>query len=122
MAKAKLVQKQVIMNNEDIIKYQIITHCFINAISINDTGISCLALLAISGTMELSDFCNTVEDVGIFKTSQSVRNYLITADKLGLIIKEGSNKKTVRISDKLNLQTTGNIVLDYKMYYVEKES
>jgi hypothetical protein len=40
---------------------------------------------------------------------------------MGLITKEGKNRKKIFLSDSLKVQTTGNIVLDYKIVYVEPE-
>jgi predicted transcriptional regulator len=121
MAKAKLINKKVLMGNRDIIKYQLFTHCFINNIKLSYNEVACLALLAKLEVMELSRFCFMATNENIFKTSQTVRNFLNKAEKLGLIIKKGNIKKNIYINPKLNILTDGNILLDYKIYHVTKE-
>jgi hypothetical protein len=59
----------------------------------------------------------------IFKSAQSCRNALTKAEKKKLIVKNGSNKKTISINTSMNIQTEGSILLDYKILGVEaKES
>ena len=62
MAKLHLVEKKVRMNKEDIIRYQIITHCYINHISLSTTDVDCLVSLGTYGVIELTDFCKKVAD------------------------------------------------------------
>ena len=42
----KKVEKKVKMSKDDIIKYQILTHCFLNEIQISLSDLLCLAELA----------------------------------------------------------------------------
>ena len=64
-----------------------------------------------------------ISDKKIFKSSQSCRNALAKAEKKNLIIKKGSNKKTIIINPDMNIQTEGTILLDSKILGVEtKES
>lgn len=121
MAQAKVVQKKARMGHRDIIKYQIMTHCFMKDIPLSEAGLNCLTLLAAYGTYNLAEFCNTVVDEKIFKTTQTVRNFLTQAENTGLVSKKGTTKKTVALRDDLKIQTEGNIVLDFKMIYVTEE-
>ena len=121
MAQANVVQKKARMGHRDIIKYQIMTHCFMKDIPLSEAGLDCLTLLAAYGTYNLAEFCNTVVDEKIFKTTQTVRNFLTQAENTGLVSKNGSTKKTVALRDDLKIQTEGNIVLDFKMFYVTEE-
>ena len=57
MAKLHLVEKKVRMSKEDIIRYQIITHCYINHITLSTTDMECLVFLGSYGTIELTEFC-----------------------------------------------------------------
>ena len=68
---------------------------------------------------ELTSFCTDISKKKIFKSSQSCRNALAKAEKKNLIIKNGSNKKTICINKDLNIQTEGIILLDYKILGVE---
>ena len=118
MAKANLVSKKVKTGYRDIIEYQLITHCFMKDIKLSNNELNCLTLLGAYDEYELAEFCNSAVQEKIFKTPQTVRNFLTKACKLNLVIKEGTNKKIIKLNESLNVQTKGNIVLDYKMYYV----
>ena len=122
MAKANLVQKKVRMNQRDIIKYQLITHCFMNDIRLSNNELDCLTLLGAFYETELAEFCNLAVQEKIFKTPQTVRNFLTKAErKMNLIYKNGNNKKKIGLNTNLNIQTQGNIVLDFKVFYVTQE-
>jgi hypothetical protein len=121
MAKANLVEKKVVLPHRDIIKYQLVTECFINDVQASNSELNCLTLLGVSGECELADFCNAAVNEGVFKTSQTVRNFLTKAEKLKLVIKDGNSRKKIKLNPSLKVQTKGNIVLDYKMIYVTKE-
>jgi hypothetical protein len=121
MAKVNLVEKRVQMGHRDIIKYQIITFCFINDIKLSGSEVDCLTLLGLYNKKGLSDFCKIAVDGKIFKTTQTVRNFLNKAFKKKLIIKTDGAKKDVSLNNDLKIQTSGNIVLDYKMVYVTQK-
>lgn len=121
MAKANLVQKKVRMDHRDIVKYQLLTHCFMKDIQLSNNELDCLTLLGVFGDFELTDFCNVAVEEKIFKTAQTVRNFLTKAQKLKLVYKQGANKKRVSLVKDLDIQTKGNIVLDFKIFYVTQE-
>ena len=121
MAKVNLVQKKVLVGHGEIIKYQLLTYCFIDGVQLSMSELNCLTLLAYNGEIGLSEFCTEAVDKKIFKTSQTVRNFLNKASKKGLILKTGTNKKTVQLKPEMNVQTKGNIMLDYKIIYATQE-
>jgi len=124
MSNANLVTKRVRMGHRDIIKYQLITECFINRIHITNAELDCLAQLGAYGEYDMAEFCNSIVDEKIFSNSQTVRNFLNKAAKSKLIIKktiEGSNRKKVKLNPTFNIQTIGSIILDYKIGYVTQE-
>jgi hypothetical protein len=140
MAEVNLVEKKTKMNHTDIIKFQLMTYCFIYGKRLSDSELNCLSLLGAYGEYELGDFCllpeisneetrnrlgssyeKLVHGKGIFSSAQTVRNFLSKAEKLNLIIKEGKNTKTIKINPNLKVQTEGNIVLDYKIIHVTKK-
>ena len=51
MAIVKQVQKKVVMSRKDIIKFQLLTHCYINKITVSNSDLECLALLGVTGPM-----------------------------------------------------------------------
>ena len=123
MAVVNKVDKRVKTSRDLVIKYQILTYCFLNEIQVSSSDLNCLAELAKKGRKELTSFCEYISKKGIFKSSQSCRNALAKAEKKKLIIKDGSNKKTIYLNQDINVQTEGTILLDYKILGVEtKES
>ena len=123
MALVNKVDKKVKMSKDEVIKYQILTYCFLNDIQISNSDLQCLATLSKEDNIELTQFCEFISNAGIFKSAQSCRNALAKAEKKNLIIKNGSNKKTISVNPDMNVQTKGIILLDYKILGIEtKES
>jgi len=123
MALVNQVGKKVRMDKFDIVKYQILTHCYLNKINVSEADLNCLTYLALEGDQELTNFCNKAHTYKIFSSTQSVRNCLTKAEKKNLIKKEGKNKKKIFINPDLNVYSKGNILLDFKFLSVEtKES
>ena len=119
--KARLVQKNIRMGHRDIIKYQMITHCFMRDIQLSNNELDALTLLGVYGEHDLADFCGAAVEESIFKTKQTVRNFLTKACKLKLVHKEGTTQKKVCLVDALSIQTRGTIVLQYTIVYVAQE-
>lgn len=115
MAEVTKVDYRIKTTLNQSIMYQILTHCFFNDIQISGADLKCLAELAKLGEYELTLFCKVATSKNIFKSPQSARNAITKASKKGLIIKKGRNKKKVVISDKLNIQNTGVVLLEYKV-------
>ena len=114
MAIVNQVDKRVRMSSWQIVKYQILTHCYLYNIQVSESDLDCLTLLAIEGDQELTSFCNKAHDKQIFSSTQSVRNCLTKSEKKGLIKKEGKNKKKIFINPELKVHSQGNILLDFK--------
>ena len=113
MALVNKVDKKVKMSKDEVIKYQILTYCFLNDIQISNSDLECLCELAKCGTKELTLFCENISKKEIFKSAQSCRNALTKAEKKKLIIKNGSNKKTISLN--MKIETEGSILLDIKI-------
>jgi len=62
MAIVKRVQKKVIMSTKDIVKFQLITHCYLNKITVSNSDLECLTLLSSIGPIEISHFCYDAAD------------------------------------------------------------
>jgi hypothetical protein len=104
-----------------ITKFQILVYCHLKNISISEQLLLCLTFLALTDEKEITEFCEEASRNKIFGSAQSVRNALSKCDKLGLIVKTGKNRKTIKISPSINTQVKGNILLDYKIVRVESE-
>jgi hypothetical protein len=115
MALVNQVQKRVKMPKWDIVKFQILTHCYINRITMSESDLECLTLLSLLGPIELSHFCYEASDEHkIFKSEQTVRNCINKCEKNNLVSKDPSNKKVVFIDPALKVQTEGDVLLDFK--------
>lgn len=115
MALVNQVQKHVRMSKWDVVKFQLVTHCYLNRIMVSDADLECLTLLSLNSPIELTHFCyDASEEHKVFKSPQTVRNSINKAEKNGLVIKNPNNKKEISINPKLKVQTEGNVLLDYK--------
>ena len=121
MALVNRVDKRVRMDKQGIVKYQLLTHCFLNGIQISDSDLECLTALGIAGERELTELCSYVAEQNIFKTPQSASNAITKAEKKRLLVKIGKNRKTIRLNDDIKLQTEGTVLLDYKFVRVESQ-
>jgi hypothetical protein len=113
MALVNQVQKRVKMPKWNIVKFQILTHCYINDIIISDSDLNCLTLLSFNQPIELTHFCYdaSAEEDWIFKSPQTVRNSINKTEKMGLVIK---SKKMISLNPDLKIQSEGTVLLDYK--------
>lgn len=120
MALVTQIEKRVKMNKWDIVKFQILTHCYINSITVSESDLNCLTLLSFNQPVGLTDFCYDAssEESWIFKTPQTVRNCINKAEKNNLVIK---NKKQVSLNPDLKVQTEGTLLLDYKFLGYDTE-
>lgn len=116
MALVNQVQKRVKMPKWDIVKFQILTHCYINRISMSESDLNCLTLLSFNEPIELTHFCYDAssEEEAIFKSPQTVRNCINKAEKNQIVIKDVNNKKLIKLNPSLKIQTKGTVLLDYK--------
>lgn len=109
------VDKKVRMDRWNIIRFQLLIHCYLSDIHISQHDLSCLTLLGLTGEQTLENFCSLTRSRQIFSSNQSARNALAKAEKKSLIIKNGRNKKKIFLNPDLNIQTDGNIMLNYKV-------
>jgi hypothetical protein len=123
MAIVNQVQKKVKMPKWDVVKFQILTHCYVNHITVSESDLNCLTLLSFNQPIELTHFCYdaSAEEEWIFKTPQTVRNCINKAEKNNLVIKDGSNKKLIMLNPDLKIQTQGTILLDFKFLGYESQ-
>lgn len=123
MAVVNQVKKQAKMPKWDLVKFQILTHCYINRIAVSESELNCLTLLCFNQPIELTSFCYDAssEESWIFKTPQTVRNCINKAEKKNLVIKDPKNKKQVLINPDLKLQIEGMVLLDYKFLGYDTE-
>jgi len=115
------VSKKVKLDKDIIVKYQLLTHCYLEGINVSNADLNCLTMLAFNEEIELTEFCNYASDEGVFKTPQSVRNAVIKFERKGMIEKNGKGRKLIKLSANLNIQVKGNVFLDYKFISLEPQ-
>ena len=123
MALVNQVQKRVRMSKWNVVKFQILTHCYIKKILLSDSELNCLTLLSFNEPIELTSFCYDAssEEDPIFKSPQTVRNCINKAEKNNLVTKDIENKKLIKLNTELKIQTEGTILLDFKFLGDESE-
>mgnify|MGYP003118654304 CR=1 FL=1 len=77
MALVNTVEKRIKMQKDGVIKYQIITFCFLNDLQLSKSDLECLLELAKKGSINVTNFCKHISSLNIFKSAQSwIRNDL----------------------------------------------
>ena len=123
MAIVQKVELKLQTSLDTTMKYQIMTYCFFKDTLISNSDLKFLMELAKVGRIELTKFCESLVEKGIFKSPQSARNAITKAEKKELLTKQGKNKKTIILNDEINVQKDGLVLLDYKVLGSEpKES
>lgn len=115
------VDKRVKLDKREVVKYQILTYCFLNGVQVSESDLNCLTELGLLGEDELTSFCSKVAEKNIFKSPQSARNAITKAEKKNLLVKNGKNRKTIKLNDVLNVQVNGTVLLDFKFVSVEAQ-
>lgn len=115
MALVKKVDFKLKVGMDKCIMYQILSYCFFKEIIISNSDLKFLMELSKRNGIELTKFCIELVSKDIFKSPQSARNAITKAAKKGLVIKNGTNKKTISISSDINVQVEGLVLLDYKI-------
>jgi hypothetical protein len=121
MARFNVVDKKVRMGLYDIVRYQILTYCYVNRVQVTESDLDCLTILAMTGESDLTEFCLLITEKRIFKSTQSVRNCLVKLERNSLITKEGKTKKRIGVNPLMKLQTFGNILINHKFVYVDPQ-
>jgi len=112
-------QNNKYMNREQIIRFQVLVHCYMIDVPLSTVRLECLTALALNGKCELKEFCKQMVTSGVFASEQSCRNVITTMQEANLITKEGGRTKRVYLNPDMNIVTTGNIGVDIKCaYYV----
>lgn len=116
MAAVTVVDKKAEITSWTIVKLQVMIHCEINSINISEADTNALVHLIKLGEIELSDFCiEASSDPRMFKSAQSVRNFVSKAEKQKLIIKKGTTKKKICVNPDLGIiSEANNLMITYK--------
>lgn len=128
MSKAHLVKKQIKVSSlSKIIKYQVIYQSFIMDVKLTEAQIDLITFLYslinndYTNGISISEFCRISSEVGIYNSNQSVRNAINKIRKTTdfLEINSGGDKN-LNVNKKLQIKGSGNIVLDFKMIFINE--
>jgi hypothetical protein len=120
MAKAKVINQQIPLSINDIIRFQINLYCFINKYRLSPAQIDCLALLGMYQPINISDFCEQVVNKEVFTVSQTARNFIIKSVKDNIVVRSGLGDKLISLNPDLNILTEGTLLLNLKVYHYEE--
>ncbi len=124
----KKVTKKLRVTTPDAIKYQLITEIvFFKNEYLIPSDLDILILLVKWGPMELVGFCMNAakqlypdtapEDLSV--RSQNVRNRIVKLEKRNIVTKSKTGRKIISLNPDINIQSEGNILLDYNYLAVE---
>ena len=116
----EVIEKKIRVKYADAIRLQIKMYCFMNKLSLSENEINCLVYLSAFSDYVLNDFCKKAADVGIFKSTQTVRNFISKAVENGFVDKFGERNR-IKISDKLELCRNSEMLLKYNILYVAEK-
>jgi hypothetical protein len=119
MAKAVVINKQLPLSLLEIIKFQLNFYCFNNKIRLSPAQLDCLSLLGLYGEINMADFCTEVVNQEIFGNVQTTRNFITKCCKDKLVVRTGLGNKFLKVNSNIDLVTSGNILLNLKLYFVE---
>jgi hypothetical protein len=124
----KKVTKKLRVSTPDVIKYQLITEIMLfKKEHLIPSDLDILILLVMWGPMELVGFCMNAakqlypetapEDLSV--RSQNVRNRIVKLEKRNIVVKSKSGRKVINLNPDINIQSKGNILLDYNYLAIE---
>lgn len=117
------VDKVIRLNKLEIIRYQLMHHCFINKIRLSDTELSCLSLLGQLGEVRLSEFnkiASSKAGGNILGSAMAIASCLSKIERTGLFVKKNNGKKVIFLNPTLNIQSEGNIIINLKLIKLEQ--
>ena len=119
MTAVNKVEKKDQLSLLDIVRDQLVTYCYFKKITLSDAAIYCLAELCIAGKVDLNSFCVRLAQSDKFASAQVVRNIITRGEEEDIVIKTGNHRKQIEVDSALNIQNSGNILLDFKFLYRE---
>lgn len=115
--RASLIERKILGSRADIVKYQLITYCFVNKIIISEGDIACIVHLACKGKQSLNEYCQEYYQELNYQGAQQLRNCIhrIAKAEQKMILKEGKSNIQIYLNPSLNIITSGPIYLNYKL-------
>jgi hypothetical protein len=120
--------KKLRVTEFDSVKFQLITELtFVRKEQVIHTDIDLLAILAIWGPSNLSEFCwnaanalyPNAEPEKLLLRAQNIRNKITKLTRRGFVEKTSDTRKGVRLSPSLEVVTGRNILLNFNLLTLE---
>jgi hypothetical protein len=124
----KKVNKKLRLSTQDVVRYQLITEIlFFRNEYLILSDLEILTLLVIWGPIELGKFCAAAAKViypdsppeDLSTRAQNIRNRIVKLEKRNIIIKSKTGRKMIVLNPEIDIQSKGNILLDYNYLAVE---
>ena len=116
--KYNLWQRGVKMTVEEIVKFQLLVHCYISSIRVTPLALDVLTIIGVQGECALTDIITELVDRGMFTQGQAARTLLSRMEDAGLVVKkkmEGTNKnKLIYLHPSIGIQNTTPIYAEVK--------
>jgi len=118
----KQLDKKVVLKEGGMLLLQVLLHCHFNKIYLSQSELTCAAFLAkYKEGISLSDFCNASFDEDLTSSPQYARNVVNKLEDKDIIIKKGSGKKKkLFLSDTIEIEIDGNILLNLKALKIDE--
>ena len=110
------------LGRRDQVKFQLLVHFHFKGIKLTDNELECLTLLAIGGKQRLTEFCRLLTTEGVSQTVQSARNTLTKLTDMGLVGKEGSNRKLVYAIPGIEVIVEGSSLVNIQCAYIDESA
>ncbi len=124
----KKINKKLRLSTQDIVRYQLITEVsFFRKEYLIPSDLEILTLLVIWGPIELGKFCLAsakiiypdVAPEELSTRAQNIRNRIVKLEKRNIIVKSKTGRKVIVLNPDIDIQSKGNILLDYNYLAVE---
>jgi hypothetical protein len=124
----KKINKKLRLSTPDIVRYQLLTEIlFFKKEYLIPSDLEILTLLVMWGPLELGGFCASAAKViypeslpeELSTRAQNIRNRIVKLEKRNIIVKSKTGRKVIALNPDIEVQSKGNILLDYNYLAVE---
>lgn len=112
------VNKKIEVDEIELVKFQLITHCFVSDIHLNETELRILSLLGVTGEIRLIEFCRLAVEKGLLGSETAVNNCLSKIEKSKLFLKKGTGKKNIYLNPEIGVAFSKKdvVILNYLVF------
>jgi len=113
----KIWIRGVRMDRKEIIKFQLIVHCYINSITVSDFGLDIATGIGENESIELNDYAKDLCAKGVFTQEQAARTAINRLVSAGIVVKqkrEGTRKRLLYLHPSIGIHNQTPIFVDVK--------